>query len=44
MQKKQYISKNVSSYNFLLLIIEVESTLKIRKRAECFSELASLNF
>ena len=40
MQKKQDICKNMPPCHFLL--IAIESSLKIQKRAECLEELASL--
>ena len=42
--KKLDISKNMTDCHFLLIVITIESSLKIWKRAECFWELASLNF
>ena len=36
MQKKKDLFKNIPSCHFLLRVIAIESTLKIRKKAECF--------
>ena len=38
------VSKNMPSCHFLLIVISVESSLKIQKRAESFKDSASLTF
>ena len=43
-KKKQDVSKNMPPCHFLLIVMAMESSLKIQKRAESFEELVSLTF
>ena len=36
MAKKQNVYKHMPPYHFLLIVIAIESSLKIQRRAECF--------